>query len=237
MAPTGSGAELANHKTANQEGPPFIWRYSMAKIGNTLTAKVKIKGDRPLFWHRFGPEALPLEKQEKTGVAGHDPEEWRRTVLVTKDGQLFIEGTYVFGAVREAAKFHKIGRKSAVSFIAATLQVAEDRIMVDRWFPGYPNGSKFDSGAADVPPEDADEPVYLDIRGVRNPTTRARNVRYRVAASPGWLAEFTLVWDKTIVDRNLMHSILIDAGRLVGVGNARAIGMGRFTVTDFEIVE
>lgn len=158
-------------------------------------------------------------------------------MLVTREGQLYIEGTYVFGAVREAARFHKIGRKSAVSFVAATLQVGEDRVMVDRWFPDYPNGSKFDPETADVPPQDPDELVYLDIRGVRNPTTRARNVRYRVAASPGWSAEFTMVWDKTIVDRNLMHSILIDAGRLVGVGNGRAIGMGRFEVESFEIGE
>jgi len=207
----------------------------MATVGNILTAKVKIKGSRPLFWHKFGPDALPLEKQEKTGVAGNDPEEWRRTILVNREGQLYIEPTYVFGAMCNAAKYHKVGRKSAVGPVAATLQVPDDRILVDRWMPGFPNGQKFDSETVDPPPQDPEELVYLDIRGVRNPSTRARNVRYRVCASPGWSCEFSLIFDKTIVDRNLMHSILIDAGKLVGVGNGRAIGMGRFEVIDFDI--
>ena len=206
-------------------------------MGNIVKANVKIKGSRPLFQHRFGPDALPLEKQEKTGVAGHDPQEWRKTCMITKDGQLFIEGPYVFGALREAAKFHKVGRRSAVAAVSATLQVLDDRILIDRFWPDYPNGNKFDPLTAEPPPEDADEPVYLDIRGVRNPSTRARNVRYRICACSGWSCEFTLLWDKTIVDRNLMHSILIDAGRLIGVGNGRAIGMGRFEIESFEIIE
>lgn len=204
-------------------------------MGNIIKAHVKVEGSRPLFQHKFGPDALPLEKQEKSGVAGHDPQEWRQTCMVTKDGQLFIEGPYVFGAMREAAKFHKVGRRSAVASVSATLQVLDDRILIDRFWPDFPNGNKFDPLTAEPPPEDSEEPVYLDIRGVRNPSTRARNVRYRICACPGWSCEFTLMWDVTIIDRNLMHSILIDAGRLVGVGNGRAIGMGRFEVGSFEI--
>lgn len=44
-------------------------------MGNILNATVSIKGIRPLLWHAFGPDAIPLEKREKTGVAGNDPEE------------------------------------------------------------------------------------------------------------------------------------------------------------------
>lgn len=39
----------------------------MAQIGNTLTAKVRIKGERPLFWHRFGPDAFPLKSKRRPG--------------------------------------------------------------------------------------------------------------------------------------------------------------------------
>ncbi len=204
-------------------------------MSNVVRAVARISGTRPLFQHKFGPDALPLEKKEKTGVAGHDPEEWRRTCMINKEGQLFVLPTYVFGCIREAAKFHKIGRKNASTFIQATLQVEEGRVLVDQFFPGFPNGSKFDSATADVPSEDEDEPVYLDIRGVRNPSTRARNVRYRIAASAGWETEFTLLWDKTIVSTNMMESILIDAGKLIGIGNGRAIGMGRFDVESFVV--
>lgn len=204
---------------------------------NIVQAKVQIRGTRPLFWHKFGPEALPLEKQEKTGVAGHDPEEWRRTAMVNKDGQLYLEPTYAFATVREGAKYTKKGRGSIQTSVVASLQLVDSRILVNRWFPGFPNGHAFDISKAEPPSQDVDEPVYLDIRGVRNPSTKARNVRYRIAASPGWECEFTIEWDKTIVSRAEMEAVLNDAGKLVGIGNARSIGMGRFEVVSFDVME
>lgn len=206
-------------------------------MSNILNAHVSIVGVRSILWHKFGPEALPLEKKERTGVAGHDPEEWRHSVHVTKEGQLYIPHTYVFGCLRDAAKYHKVNRRSASTFVSATLRVKDNRVYIDRYFPGYPNGHAFDITKADVPPTDDDEPVFLDITGVRNPSTKARNIRYRVGASTGWKAEFTLEWDKTIVDRNLLESIIIDAGRLVGLGDGRSVGYGRFELESFEILE
>lgn len=204
---------------------------------NIITAKVSIKGVRPFFWNAFGEDSIPLEKGEQTGRAGNDPEEWRKTVLVTKDGQMYCEPSYVFGALRDAAKYTKKGKSNLVSPLSATLQVATDRILIDRYFPGFPNGHKFNPLTADVPERDPELPVYLDVRGAVNPSTRARNIRYRVAASPGWSTTFELMWDKTIVSRSEMEAILIDAGRLVGIGNARKIGMGRFAIENFEIIE
>lgn len=206
-------------------------------MGNVITAKVKICGIRPLLWHRFGPDALPLEKKERTGVAGNDPVEWRKTSLITKEGQLYVEGTYIFGSVREGAKYTKKGRATLMKPVQATLQVMDDRILIDRYFPGFPNGHKFDINSVDEPPRDSEEVVYLDVRSVVNPNTRGRNIRYRVATAPGWQAEFMLMWDKTIVSRNEMETVLIDAGHLVGIGSGRAIGMGRFEVKSFEVMD
>lgn len=206
-------------------------------MSNIVTANVSIKGVRPLFWHHFGPDALPLEKGERTGVAGNDPQEWRRTMLATKDGQLYLEGTYVFSTMKEGAKYTKRGKAPLMKSVAATLQVMTDRVLIDRHFPGFPNGHGFDPAKADPPERDPDLPVYLDVRGVVNPSTRARNVRYRVVAAPGWSASFELVWDKTVVSRAEMQAVLIDSGKLVGIGNARTIGMGRFSVEKFEVVE
>ena len=197
----------------------------MAK--NILTAKVTIKGVRPIFWHRFGPDALPLEKQEKTGVAGNDPEEWKKTVTATSDGQLYVDPSYIFGCLRDGAKYTKKGRGSIQTLVVATLQVTDNLILFDRYLPDGLNSLK----------DDPTQPVYLDIRGVRNPSTKGRNVRYRVAASPGWICSFNLLWDKTVVDRNQMNAVVIDAGRLVGLGNGRSIGMGRFDVVSFEVKE
>lgn len=204
---------------------------------NIVTATVTIKGTRPLFQNRFGPDSMPLEKQERTGVAGNDPIEWRRTAMVTRDGQLYVEPTYIFATIREGGKYTKQGRGSLMSSISATLQVIDDRILIDRWLPGYPNGHACDITTTPEPSHDPDESVYIDIRGVRNPATKARNVRYRLVASTGWSCLFRIMWDKTIISRAQMEAAIIDAGRLVGLANARAIGMGRFELVSFDVSE
>jgi len=229
----------------------------MVMSNNILQAKVAIRGIRPLFWHRFGRESIPLEKGEKTGVPGNDPEEWRRTVMVTKEGQLYLEPVYAFSTICAGAKYTKKGRGSIQTSVYATLQVTDNRILVDRYMPGFVpglaeigpagngkdelgiagNGKVFDVSIAEPPPEDSDAPVYLDVRAVVNPSTKGRNVRYRVVASPGWSCSFTIQWDKTIVSRGEMEASVIDAGKLVGIGNARKIGMGRFEVEAFDVLE
>jgi hypothetical protein len=42
-----------------------------------------------------------------------------------------------------------------------------------------------------------------------------------------------LQWDKTIVSRGEMEAVCRDAGKLVGLGDGRSIGFGRFQVLDF----
>jgi hypothetical protein len=111
--------------------------------------------------------------------------------------------------------------------VQATLQVISDRILIDRFLP--------DNIAELV--NEADEPVYMDVRSVKNPSTGGRNVRYRVAASPGWTATFEIMWDKTIVSRGEMEASIIDAGKFSGIGDGRNIGFGRFVVENFEITE
>ncbi len=194
-------------------------------MSNIVKATVTIKGLRPLMWHHFGPDALPLEKKEKTGVAGNDPREWVKTVLMTSDRQLYLQPSYAFGCIRDGARYTKKGKGSLQSAVSATLQIDDSRILVDRTVPDEPI------------PTDPEQPVYMDVRSVRNPSTKGRNVRYRIAASQGWSATFHLLWDKTIVSRNEMQAILSDAGQLVGVGDGRSIGFGRFAVEAFEVTD
>jgi hypothetical protein len=111
--------------------------------------------------------------------------------------------------------------------IAATLQVLDDRVVLDRHLPK-------DGAALSTDP---DKPVYLDVRMVRNPSTRGRNVRYRLAAAPGWRLAFRVAWDASILSREQLRAVLNDAGALVGLGDGRSIGFGRFVVTGFQIVE
>ena len=204
----------------------------MAKL---VQAKLKIEGTRPLFWHWFGPDAIPLERVERTGVAGNDPEEWRRTSLVLPDGTLYLPGNYAFATLRAGAFHTKRGKGSLMKPVSATMQVVNEIIKVDRKFPGWHEGA--DLRTIEPPPRDPTQSVYLDVRSAVNPSTKARNVRYRVVASPGWQVEFQIEWDPTIVSKPEMEAIAIDAGRLVGLANARTIGMGRFEVRSFEMVD
>lgn len=206
-------------------------------MGNIVAATVTIRGTRPFWQHSFGPDVLSLDKKERTGVAGNDPEEWRRSCSVTPDGQLFFDGSYIFGCLRNAAVYTKSGRSNLQSNVIATLQVTTDKVLLDRYLPGYPNGEACDVQSIPEPSRIDTEPVYLDVRGVVNPSTKGRNVRYRLAVSPGWMATFGILWDKTIVSRSQMEAILIDAGRLVGIGSGRRIGMGRFEVVNMVIDE
>jgi hypothetical protein len=191
-----------------------------------VSALIMIRGTRPLLWHRFGIDAIPLEKKAKQGVAGHNPDEWRNTVLSTTKGQLYLEPAYIFGCLRDGAKHTSSKRGTLQPKVASTLQIADDIILIDRWLPK----------ANAAPPLQAEsERVYLDVRSVRNPATRARNVRYRVAASPGWQTEFTIRWDNTILGTEQMKAVVNDAGLFQGLGDGRSIGFGRFELISFEL--
>lgn len=194
-------------------------------MGNIITAEVTIKGTRPILWHHFGPDAIPLEKGERTGVAGHDPEEWRKTVLFTPERQLYVEPSYIFGTIIGGARQVKKGRGSIQADVAATLQVTDDLVLFDRFLPAEPI------------PTDRTELVYMDIRSVVNPGTKGRNVRYRIAAASGWSTIFHLLWDKTVVNRAQMEAATRDAGTLVGIGSGRKIGMGRFEIVSFVVTD
>lgn len=189
-----------------------------------LTADVSIRGTRPLWIHHFTPEAIPADgKKEKTGVAGNDPEEWRMTVMMTQERQLYLDPSYIFGCLVGGAVHTKKGRGTIEKNVRATLQVLNDRILIDRFVPAEPI------------PTDSTLPVYMDIRSVVNPNTRGRNVRYRIAAGSGWSTSYRILWDKTVVSRDEMEACNRDAGALVGVASGRRIGMGRFEVVSFSI--
>lgn len=195
---------------------------------NLVRAKVMVRGTRPLIQHAFGPDSIPLEAQEKAGVAGNDPREWKKSCLLTEEGQLYIRGNYVFGCLRNAARHTKKGRGSIQPLVAATLQVEEPIVLLNRWMP-----------KAGEPPLDptngaAGHDVYVDVSPVRNPTTKARNIRYRLATAPGWECTFTITWDKTLVSREQMRAVLNHAGTLAGFGDGLAVGNGRFEILSYE---
>lgn len=201
-------------------------------MGNIVRARVTIRGTRTLLQHHFGPDAIPLEKAEKTGVAGNNPEEWKKTMMVNEEGKLYLPGTYIFSCLKNGAVHTKRGRGSIQSSLVSTLQVEEDILVMNRKMPeGEPSLQYV------LTPPDPKLFVYVYVASVRNPATKGRNVRYRLATRPGWKVQFHIIWDKTIVPREQMKAVLRDSGTLGGLGDGIKIGCGRFEVLSYEEVE
>lgn len=194
-------------------------------MSNVIQANIIICGTRPMLIHHFGPDAIPLVRREKSGVAGNDPEEWKRTVLMTDNRQIYLPCEYILSNFRAGSRIAFGPRGGHAGKLAACLQIADENILFDRFVPE--NLDEFINRT--------EAEVYLDVRGVKQPTTKARNVRYRVALSPGWQSKFSILWDKTIISREEMHSIVDHSGEFVGLGDGRTIGLGRYSVEEFNI--
>ena len=195
-------------------------------------ATVSIIGTRPLQFHAFGVHALDGGRKTKTGTPGNDPDEWRKSVLATSDGQLYLTRPYIFGCLKNGGRHEKIGRGSLLPKVAATLQVlGSDKIFViGRKLPGPVDNIKNEDLSTNP-----DDPVYLNIAGVRNPTTKARNIRYTICCCPGWELEFHIMWDDTMIAEHSMEAVCHAAGFFEGLGDGRSIGHGRFEVKSFII--
>ena len=155
---------------------------------------------------------------------------WKKTVLMTPERQLYLPGTYFFSCLRDAA-YLTTRKRQTQRDIVATLQIQDSVALIrDRFVPEKPDlVEQYD--ARDRPE------VYVDVSAVKNPGSGGRNVRYRVATIPGWRCEFQMLWDRTIVATQLMEAICLDAGTLVGLGDGRNIGFGRFKIQQFKYAD
>lgn len=187
-------------------------------------ATVKIEGTRIIAWHTFPLDTLSVDKKRE-GTKGDNSNEWKETVLMNEKRQLYVYNTYLQGAISEGGKEIKSGRGSIYKKVCATLEVIEPKIFMDDLFvPEEKDLTRLDS-----------EKVYLDVRAVVNPMTKGRNLRYRIAAKPGWTCSFTIAWDDRVVSKDQMRICVEHGGSMAGIGDGRKIGMGRFKMISFDI--
>ncbi|MBE4910190.1 hypothetical protein IMZ08_19310 [Bacillus luteolus] len=188
-----------------------------------IKAKVKIKGTRALIFNNFNNDCIPLQKREKEGVAGNNPNEWKKTFLVTAEKQLYLDSRYIFACIRSGGKYTQKGRGTFEPDISASLQVLSEKLLINRYLPNENEISTDDK-----------EPVYIDIRPVSR--RGAKNIRYRLATAVGWESEFVIAWENTLISPEQMETICNDAGTFAGFGDGRKIGFGRFEITDFQLI-
>lgn len=191
-------------------------------------ATFKITGRKPYLYHKFNLSNLTEQKKVQEGNAGNSPSEWKDTYF-SEGTKLFIPDSYFFATFINGGKFIKIGRGTISKKLAGTLEITEGKHFIENRKIPKPQKDL----TSDHLSNDSSKDVYIDCRMVSNPNTRGRNVRYRLAMSPGWRTTCRVRWDDTIVSRQQVQAAITESGSLVGIGDGRAIGYGRFEVSDF----
>ena len=188
--------------------------------------KFSIRGITPLLFHKFSIEVLSGKSRVKSGTTGNDPEEWKTTIW--NDGkQLYLPGFYFFSALFAGGSYVKVGRGTIAKKLAGCMRVLTDKAYLNRELP-----DELDKLETEKMSLDSGQPVYLDVRGVKNPATKGRNVRYRLALKQGWECSIEVEFDDTIISKDDMRRCIEAAGKFSGVGDARLIGHGRFEITE-----
>ncbi|MFS1517390.1 hypothetical protein V1503_13145 [Bacillus sp. SCS-151] len=187
-----------------------------------VMAELEFEGIKPLLYNSFSIEALSFSRSEVKGTAGNNPEEWKQSVKVTESGQIYLPSSYAFACALNGAKMLRKGKGTYQNAVAATLDILDDKILLNRKLPD------------DILKKSEFDDVYLDVRGVTNKNNKgSKNIRYRVCLNPGWSGKFKIQFDNTIVGLEHMEQIFIDAGKFSGFGDGRSIGYGRFSIKKF----
>jgi hypothetical protein len=178
--------------------------------------EVEVEGTAAFLFHRWSVEAVAEKAKAAKGSAAKKSDNIESYVYRTiEGGRLAIPGEYFRQSIIYASKFRqdpRSPRKSAMDLFKAGV-VSLDEL-------------------CDLGVKDWD---YLDQRRVmvqRNGITRVRP-----AMSTGWKVTVHLLVNlPEYIAPAFLHSILTDAGRLIGVGDFRPT-YGRFRVTSFHEVE
>lgn len=189
-----------------------------------VKAKIAVKGTKPLLFHTFPIDTLSSGKS-RSGSAGKDEEEWKSTVLMTGERQLYVMGCYIVGAIKSAGKLIKVGKGNMMKKIESCLECLEDVVLLKDLY--VPKEDQLTRSPMDN--------IYLDVRSVVNPSTKGRNLRYRVAAKAGWEISTAVEWDDSIVSKENIKECIVNAGLYEGIGDGRRIGFGRFALISFEV--
>jgi len=183
------------------------------EFSEPYVARVSLEGTASLLFHRWSDDAVAEKAKAAKGSKAKKTDNVESYVYRNEDGELSLPGEYLRQAVILAAKFKqdpRSPRKSAMDlFKAGVVSLTE---------------------LASLGAKDWD---YLDRRRVvvqRNAITRTRP-----AMLPGWKATIELqVLLPEYITPHLLHAVLIDAGRLVGLADFRPT-YGRFQVVEFQV--
>jgi hypothetical protein len=178
----------------------------------------EIRGLSALLQHRFGEQAEVEEATRAQLIRNGTPrEQAEATVYRDHGGCCYFPGAAIARMLREAGGGHKLrGSRKAVKWVvpAAVIVVEEAISILDA------NGKPVDD-------------FEVDSRPVTIPATKGRIMRHRPRWDE-WQAAFTLEVDESVLPVDLVHQLLEEGGRRIGIGDFRPEkggSFGRFEVT------
>lgn len=177
--------------------------------------EVAIRGDADLLFHRWNCEAVEAKAKAAKGSAAKKTDDVESYVYRNTERQLCIPGEYLRQAVITAAKFRqdpRSPRKSAMDLVKAAVVSLTPlaSLGISEW--DYEHRCR----------------VQVQRSGV---------TRVRPAICAGWSATFQLLVNlPEYVPSTMLHGLLSDAGRLIGIADFRPT-YGRFQITRFEILD
>lgn len=186
---------------------------STIEMTQPYTAIVKIEGVSDILFHRWNVEGIDEKAKAAKGSKAKKTDDIASYVYRNEAGELCLPGEYLRMAIVNAAKFKqdpRSPRKSAFDLMkAAVINLTP---------------------LASLGVKDWDYEHRCRVTIQRNGITRSRP-----AMKAGWKAEVQLMVNlPEYVSPQLLNELIVNAGRLIGVGDFRPT-YGRFVVTSFDI--
>ena len=176
--------------------------------------EITIRGVADLLMHRWNCEAVEAKAKSAKGSAAKKTDNLESYVYRDEAGDLCLPGEYLRQAVIQAAKFRqdpRSPRKTALDLAKAALVNLTPLASLGLKAWDYEHRCR----------------VQVQRNGV---------TRVRPAIKTGWTATFIFMVNlPEYVSPDLLHGMLNDAGRLVGLADFRPT-FGRFLVTHFEVL-
>lgn len=203
----------ADRATAIGGEAPTNGAHEVIESGVPYVATFRIKGTADILFHRWNVEEVAAKAGAAKGSKTKKTDNIESYVYRNDAGELCLPGEYVRQAVVNAAKFRqdpRSPRKSAMDlFKAAVVSLTP---------------------MASLGVKDWDYQHACRVMIQRNGITRVRP-----ALKMGWEAEFQfLVNLPEYVPSEVLHEVLTQAGKLIGVGDFRPT-YGRYQVTEFRV--
>ena len=184
------------------------------EISTPYRVEIELCGAADMLLHRWNCDAVEAKAKSAKGSAAKKTDNIESYVYRNDAGELCVPGEYLRQAVISAAKFRqdpRSPRKSAMDLVkAAVINLTPlASLGINAW--------------------DYEHKCRVQVQ--RNGVTRVRP-----AIKSGWTARFIFMVNlPEYVSPELLHGLLNDAGRLIGIADFRPT-YGRFMVTHFEVL-